>query len=71
MCSMALVHSRIARIIYLEDSPMSGGLLSNYQLGDRNDLNWKHEIWKWIGREQIEEVRLMATYKNSESVINF
>lgn len=71
MCSMALVHSRIGRIIYLEDAPMSGGLSSNYQLGDRNDLNWKNEIWKWIGKEQVDEVHLIATYKNSQSVINF
>lgn len=51
MCCMALVHSRIGRVIYLRESPSSGGLESNYQLGDRDGLNWKFEIWKWIGKE--------------------
>ena len=53
MCSMALVHSRIGRIIYMKDLPETGGLSSNYQLGDRDGLNWKYDIWKWIGEEEL------------------
>lgn len=47
MCCMALVHSRIARLIYLQANKY-GGLESNYQLGDRDGLNWKFEIWRWL-----------------------
>ncbi|ODV76678.1 uncharacterized protein CANTADRAFT_27710, partial [Suhomyces tanzawaensis NRRL Y-17324] len=54
MCSMALVHSRISRIIYLGASSQTGGLESNYQLGDRDGLNWKFDIWKWINSEEVE-----------------
>ena len=36
MCCMALVHSRIGRIIYLKPEKSSGGLESHYQLGDRD-----------------------------------
>lgn len=53
MCSMALVHSRIGRVIYMKDQPETGGLSSNYQLGDRDGLNWKYDIWKWIGEEEL------------------
>lgn len=53
MCSMALVHSRIGRIIYMKGVPETGGLSSNYQLGDRDGLNWKYDIWKWIGEEEL------------------
>lgn len=48
MCSMALVHSRISRIVYLQSSP-AGGMESNFQLGDMDGLNWKYDIWRWIG----------------------
>lgn len=51
MCCMALVHSRVGRVIYLRESPGTGGFESNYQLGDRDGLNWKFEIWKWVGKE--------------------
>lgn len=56
MCCMALVHSRISRIIYLKESPKSGGLESNYQLGDRGGLNWKFDIWKWIPSGEKDDV---------------
>lgn len=52
MCSMGLVHSRIKRIVFLR--PMeSGGLESNYQMGDRSDLNWKFETWRWLDKEDL------------------
>lgn len=53
MCCMALIHSRIGRIIYLKSSSKTGGLESNYQLGAREGLNWKFEIWKWIGEPEL------------------
>lgn len=56
MCSMALVHSRIGRIIYMKDQPGTGGLASNYQLGDRDGLNWKYNIWKWIGKDELNRL---------------
>lgn len=48
MCSMALVHSRISRLIYIWPHP-KGGIESSYFIGDRKDLNWKFEIWRWLG----------------------
>lgn len=48
MCCMALVHSRISRITYLQSS-LAGGLESNYQLGDMEGLNWRFDIWRWVG----------------------
>lgn len=48
MCSMALVHSRISRLIYIWPHP-KGGIESSYYIGDRKDLNWKFGIWRWLG----------------------
>lgn len=59
MCCMALVHSRIARITYIIPSPLTGGLESHYQLGDRSSLNWRFKIWRWIGQSEIQEVHDM------------
>lgn len=52
MCCMALVHSRISKLIYIESSP-AGGLASNYQLGDMEGLNWRFDIWRWIGNSEL------------------
>lgn len=77
MCSMALVHSRIGRVIYLKDVPETGGLTSNYQLGDRDGLNWKYEIWKWTGKEELQRLNDMVNnhqnngISNDRSPINF
>lgn len=48
MCAMALVHSRIGRLIYLQPHP-DGGIESSHYIGGRNDLNWTFETWRWIG----------------------
>lgn len=48
MCAMALVHSRIGRLTYIHKHPR-GGIQSTYFIGDRRDLNWTFDIWKWVG----------------------
>lgn len=48
MCAMALVHSRIGRLTYIHEHP-GGGIQSSYFIGDRRDLNWTFDIWKWVG----------------------
>lgn len=55
MCAMALVHSRIGRIVYLKNME-NGSLETKYQLGDMDGLNWKFDIWKWIGKEELAEL---------------
>ncbi|RLV89688.1 tRNA-specific adenosine deaminase subunit [Spathaspora sp. JA1] len=60
MCCMALVHSRIGRLVYLQRAPTTGGLESNYQLGDRDGLNWKFQIWKWLGQNEIHRLELLV-----------
>lgn len=49
MCAMALVHSRIGRLVYLKSHP-KGGIESSHFIGVRNDLNWTFEVWKWVGQ---------------------
>ncbi|KAK6205225.1 tRNA-specific adenosine-34 deaminase subunit [Scheffersomyces amazonensis] len=71
MCCMALVHSRIGRIIYLKESPQSGGLESNYQLGDRDGLNWKFDIWKWIDQKDIDTLDSLGKNLQVEHNVNY
>lgn len=48
MCAMALVHSRIERLTYLSKHKR-GAIESSYFIGDRRDLNWTFDIWRWVG----------------------
>ncbi|WEJ97319.1 tRNA-specific adenosine deaminase subunit tad3 [Yamadazyma tenuis] len=70
MCSMGLVHSRIKRVIYLQ--PMkSGGLETNYQLGDRDDLNWNFETWRWLEEEDLKKLHeIERKYKTFDQEVN-
>ncbi|QIX02496.1 hypothetical protein AMS68_008013 [Peltaster fructicola] len=62
MCSMALVHSRIGRVIFRDRMPKTGGLtaetVSNvtglvglgYGLCWRKELNWQFMCWEYIDK---------------------
>ena len=56
MCSMALVHSRIVRCTYLKPVPSGGGMESSYYLGDLDGLNWKFQIWRWLGEPELSKL---------------
>ncbi|KAK4051644.1 tRNA-specific adenosine deaminase subunit tad3 [Microbotryomycetes sp. JL201] len=49
LCSMSLMHSRIANLFYLKSSPGSGGLGSLFSVHEDGGLNHKFEVWKWRG----------------------
>ncbi|XDT38526.1 Cytidine and deoxycytidylate deaminase zinc-binding region [Nakaseomyces glabratus] len=55
MCSMALIHSRIKRCIFIEQMPRTGALMANsgnsYCMHANKKLNSKYEVYKWIGDE--------------------
>ncbi|KAG5365982.1 tRNA-specific adenosine deaminase subunit TAD3 [Yarrowia sp. B02] len=61
MCSMALNHSRVGRLVYVESSPGSGGIEPNsggsHGIHWNPQLNWKYEVWKWVGEDlDVEKV---------------
>ncbi|KAM0789684.1 hypothetical protein ACM66B_006545 [Microbotryomycetes sp. NB124-2] len=49
LCSMSLMHSRIANLFYIKSSPGSGGLGSLFSVHEDGGLNHKFEVWKWRG----------------------
>lgn len=63
MCSMALVHSRVGRVIFKQRMPKTGGLTSEmvrndsgpvslgYGLCWRKELNWQFMCWEYITKE--------------------
>ncbi|CCH40768.1 tRNA-specific adenosine deaminase subunit TAD3 [Wickerhamomyces ciferrii] len=55
MCSMALIHSRISRLIYLTASPSTGALDpesgDGHTIHDHSLLNSSFEVWKWVGSD--------------------
>lgn len=58
MCAMALVHSRIGRLVYIWPNE-NGAIELSYFIGDRRDLNWTFDIWRWVGPELSEnEIQL-------------
>ncbi|KAF7190313.1 tRNA-specific adenosine deaminase subunit tad3 [Pseudocercospora fuligena] len=60
MCSMALVHSRVGRVIFKERMPKTGGLTAEMTRNDsgpvglgygmcwRKELNWQFMCWEYI-----------------------
>lgn len=54
MCAMALVHSRIGRLTYLFAHDR-GAIESSLFIGDRKDLNWSYDIWRWVGNVDLED----------------
>ncbi|KAK9314631.1 cytidine deaminase-like protein [Lipomyces starkeyi] len=54
MCSMAMVHSRISRLVYIKNMPRSGGIDrssgAGYGIHWNKQLNWRFETWKWEGQ---------------------
>lgn len=60
MCSMALVHSRVGRVIFLNRMPQTGGLTAEmvrndsgpvglgYGLCWRKELNWQFMCWEYM-----------------------
>lgn len=55
MCSMALIHSRIKRCIFLQPMQLTGCLKSSsgdaYSMHDNRLLNSKYEVFQWLGDE--------------------
>ncbi|KAH3678149.1 hypothetical protein WICMUC_001665 [Wickerhamomyces mucosus] len=63
MCCMALIHSRIQRLIYLEPSIGTGALKQSsgdgYCIHDNKFLNSSYEVLEWIGDEfQVGKVHI-------------
>lgn len=46
MCSMALVHSRVSRVFFMEPSPQKGGLYSLCRLQNVRSLNHAFEVFQ-------------------------
>lgn len=55
MCSMALIHSRIKRCIFIQPMKKTGSLKAEsgdgYCMHNNRSLNSKYEVFQWIGEE--------------------
>lgn len=71
MCSMAILHSRFARVVFGKRLPRTGGITAGvaseelqadlqpnlgYGLFWRQELNWKLFAWQWVGGQGCSEV---------------
>ena len=78
MCSMALVHSRVGRVIFKNRMPKTGGLtaevVSNdtgpvglgYGLCWRKELNWQFMCWEWAQVDDAGKPILPSTSNSTE-----
>lgn len=68
MCAMALVHSRISRLIYLKDSKGTGAISKDsgkgYMIHTSCSLNWKYESFKMLQIEDGENVADLDPFLN-------
>jgi len=56
MCAMALLHSRILRVIYGTENVESGGLGSRYKIHCNKSLNHKFHVYKGLMEEQCRDL---------------
>uniref|UniRef100_A0A060T756 ARAD1D00770p n=1 Tax=Blastobotrys adeninivorans TaxID=409370 RepID=A0A060T756_BLAAD len=67
MCAMALIHSRIARLVYIHPSPKTGAIEPSSGAGTcvhwTKGLNWKYEAWRWLGPDY--DVSLLSENVNA------
>ena len=56
MCTGALIHARVARIVYGTEDPKTGALTSVYQIGADGKLNHGFEITGGIEKERCAEL---------------
>ncbi|KAK9459167.1 cytidine deaminase-like protein [Lipomyces oligophaga] len=60
MCSMAMVHSRFGRLIYLKEMQKSGAIDKSsgqgYSVHSNRLLNWRFEAWKAVHQDLIHHV---------------
>jgi tRNA-specific adenosine deaminase 3 len=55
MCAMALLHSRVTRLVYIEAAPSTGAIepeSSGLCIHAQDRLNWQYEAWKYVGARQ-------------------
>lgn len=60
LCSMALLHSRIAVLCYARAMPGSGGCGSVYRVHEQEGLNHRFEVWQWTGGGKPADVPSLA-----------
>jgi tRNA-specific adenosine deaminase 3 len=53
MCSMALLHSRVARVIYLMTMDRTGGCGGAACLPRLDGVNHRFGVLKWKGRDRV------------------
>ena len=76
MCSMALVHSRVGRVIFTNRMPQTGGLTAEvvrndtgpvglgYGLCWRKELNWQFMCWEYIDRDDKDTGNVDQQHNN-------
>lgn len=61
MCAGALVHARVARVVYGCDDPKGGALATLYRIGDDARLNHRFEVTSGVRAEECA-ARLRAFF---------
>lgn len=60
MCSMALIHSRIGRLIYINQMSLTGALNpesgDHYCINNHKSLNSSFEAWEWLKKVDIPSI---------------
>jgi len=74
MCSMALVHSRVGRVVFLHRMPQTGGLTAELARNDSGPVGlgyglcWRKELnWQFMCWEYAEEQKKGSTGKVEDS----
>jgi len=70
MCSMALVHSRVTRIFFVKNMPLTGGCGGFVGVAGGTGVNHRYDVYQWLGDGRDSEREDMCDHAEDQDTLD-